>query len=272
MIPAPGNRFFKPDTSTFTRSASALLAALFMCLQPVLAAGQTIKHPDQCNETYSSIPHESGVLNGVRVCIPTSYLLNGIVHAGEPRDGLGAASNSAIANSNIDNFGILVRLSDLHPLTTSSDREAWEQALAKPEFPKTWMMVSFDVRTRFPSTQDSVPSMIPDWGPYNKDKAPLYGLEHFDSIQSVDDGTRGMYGHVEYFFNPKLGTTIMCQTHRKKVAPFDTFSMCEHHFPIPDLKVMAIAIYTKKDVPRWGDIEDTVRKIAHSFVVNNGAN
>ncbi|WP_321899961.1 hypothetical protein [Paraburkholderia heleia] len=209
--------------------------------------------------------YKYGVMNGVKLKIPDNYLMNGVEYEGERRDG----TDSGLAEtkqSKIDNFGILLRLSTLRPIETDADLHDWHAAQSKPIFQKNWMMVSFDNHYPIKKNSDG-PDMIPAWGPYVADKIMPYGLMHFESTQSVDDGARNQYGHVEYFYNRSTLTTIMCQTHKPRTPPFNDFSICHHYFFIPDLNVMAEAFYTKNDVSRWKKIEDEVKKIAHSFIV-----
>jgi hypothetical protein len=105
----------------------------------------------------------------------------------------------------------------------------------------------------------------PHWGPYIKDRNLINGLEHYASTQSVDADP---VGRVEYYFREGTLTTIVCKTRRIKVAPFDTNSVCEHHFEVPALHMMAEAFYTKSDLSRWAEVEAEVRKTVDSFVDN----
>ena len=107
--------------------------------------------------------------------------------------------------------------------------------------------------------------MIPEWGPYTLEKNRPFGLMHFGSMQSVDDGAKHMYGHVEYFYDKSTETTILCNTLRKKVPPFDTFDTCHQVFLVPKIQVMAGAYYTKKDIYRWREIEKKVIQIIDDF-------
>lgn len=207
-----------------------------------------------------------GTVNGVRLKIPKYYLLHNIVYVGGQRDGRGPASQAVTQSSEIDNFGILLRLSNLEPITTERDREDWSAALSKPLFQKTWMMVSFDNHYPPPREGADKPAMIAHWGPYVLDKQYPYGLMHLASTQSADDGARGFYGHVEYYYDKATETTIQCNTRRIKASPFDTFETCDHQFLIRELHLMAEAFYTEKDLYRWRDIETKVNDIAHSFV------
>ncbi|SME94199.1 hypothetical protein SAMN06295900_101183 [Trinickia caryophylli] len=207
-----------------------------------------------------------GTVNGVRLRIPKYYLQYGVVYVGDRRDGSGSASRVVTQNSQIDNFGILLRLSNLEPVLTEQDRNDFRAATSKTFFEKTWMMVSFDNHYPPPTGGSDRPEMVEHWGPFILNKERPYGLMQWESRQSVDDGMRGFYGHVEYFYNKSTITTIKCSTLRKKVPPFDTFDHCEHHFIVPELNLMAEAFYTKKDLYRWREIEARVNDIAHSFI------
>jgi len=213
-----------------------------------------------------SAGYNFGTMNGVRLKIPKNYLMSKVVYAGEDRMGLGANENGS---SVIDNFGILLRLSNLEPIKTDQDRLDWYAASRRPQPLKTWMMVSFD--NHYPATysnSESPSSRMSIWGPYTKDKASPYGLAHYESIQSADDGARHGYGHVEYFYRDSSRTTIICQTHKQVVYPFKTFNSCHHFIWIPQLNVVAEAFYTKDDLSRWSEIESGVREIARSLIDN----
>jgi hypothetical protein len=181
-----------------------------------------------------------GTLNGVKLRIPEYYLFpKKIVYEGERHDGLGPASEGATLNSKISDFGILLRLSDLQPIRTEQDQQDWESAFHKPFFQQTWMMVDFDNVYSVDHNPYEGHYMLPRFGPYDRDKNLVFGLVHFESIQTVEDGMRGgnSYGHVEYFL-------------------------------VPELNVVAKAFYTKKDLPRWREFEERVRHIAHTFIVS----
>lgn len=213
-----------------------------------------------------------GVLNGVKIRIPEYYLFpKKIIYKGESHDGLGPASEGATSESRILDFGILLRLSDLQPIRAEQDQREWESAFSTMQFQKTWMMVDFD--NLYPVVRNPNPGhyMLPRFGPFDQDKNLVYGLVHFESDQTVEDGMRGSnsYGHVEYFFDLPNLTVIECETHKMRVPPFALHDYCQHTFFIPELNVSAKAFYTKKDLPRWRELEERVRGIAHTFIVGS---
>lgn len=213
-----------------------------------------------------------GTVNGGKLRIPTYYLHYGVVYEGDRRDGLGAASTTATQDSRIDNFGILLRMSTLEPIRTEQDRKDWQDASMQTDFEKTWLMVTFDNHYPPPAkAKDHQESMLETCGPYIPGKAMHYGLVHYESVQTIEDGSRSACGHVEYFFDDKSMTTITCQTHKIKVAPFSTFDTCHNYFLVPEFHLLAEAFFTKKDLPRWAEIEERVRAIARSFVVQKSA-
>jgi len=213
------------------------------------------------------IQYDVGTMNGVKLSMPSNYIQGAVIYAAKDGQRGGPASEATTQDSKIDNFGILLKLSDLQPMKTYRDRDDWNHALAtsRPSFESSWMMVAFDnhypLQTYWPN---NAPNLLP-WGPYDQDQELRFGLEHFESVKSVDEDA--LHGHVEYFYSPSSHTTILCQTRRRKVEPFDTFDTCHHYFVVPELNVTAEAFYTKKDLPRWHEFEDRAREIAHSFVV-----
>jgi len=106
------------------------------------------------------------------------------------------------------------------------------------------------------------------WGPYIKQKERIYGLTHSISVQTVDKHSPNTLGQFEFFFDDDKSTTfISCESVRRKVPPFDTFSTCKIDFLIPEIKVFVEAIVTKKDLSRWREIEDKANKDFRSFIV-----
>ncbi len=226
------------------------------------------EHSETDDTSAGSTGYVIGVLNGLELRIPAYYLMNHVVYKGEAHDGTGPASEGATQKSEIDDFGILLRLSNLQPIRSEQDRRDWDAAFSKTFFKRTWMMVDFDNHYPVRAVSD-IPDMIPSWGPYDLDSKSVYGLTHYESIQSIDEADRKGSAHVEYFYKRSSMTTIICETRRMMVRPFDTYNSCEHHFFVPELKLMAEAFYTKKDLPRWREIEARVSEIARSFVVRN---
>jgi hypothetical protein len=214
------------------------------------------------------ISYQCGTVNGIKLAIPTNFLMHRVVYVGDERDGFGPASDGATDKSVIDNFGILLRLSTLQPKSTEADDRDWRSALAtaKPSFDESWMVVSLDNHYPINKTPGPYQSrMPPGAGPFDLDKNRPYGLVHYESIQSVDE-SKSFNGHTEYYFNDLTYTTISCQTHRQEVSPFETFNGCSHRFIVPSLNLMAEAFYTKKDLYQWVRIESRVDEIARSFI------
>jgi hypothetical protein len=267
--------------SQFSRGASAgflilLAATLFVLFSRGSEAqlgsprGTIATTKKRSPEKDSQTQYAVGTVNGVKLWIPKYYLLHGVVYEGGERIGLGAASSAVTQNSRIDNFGILVRLSTFQPIQSVEDREDWKEASMHADLEKKWLMVAFDNHYPPPSTPPlHAAYMISRWGPYIPDKKLPYGLVHYESTQSVEDGMKNsdLYGHVEYFFDDASMTAIFCQTTRMVVPPFSQIESCEHRFLVPDLHLMAEAFYTKKDLSRWVEIEGRMRAIANSFIV-----
>ncbi|WP_321900119.1 hypothetical protein [Paraburkholderia heleia] len=204
-----------------------------------------------------------GTMNGVPLNIPEEYLLEPVHYL----------SNSQ--NQNHDNeiaiFEIRVRLADFRPITTENDRKEWnfDMSRARPSYWENWLTVGFD--NRHPVNK-SINKNLPDglrqdpahWGPFILDKTKPYGLSHYASTQTIDSSQ--VHGRMEYFYDGQSLTQIVCETSRIKVAPFSTYDRCNHRFLIPQLNVMAEAIYAKKDLPRWKEIEQHVIEITNRFV------
>ncbi|MCQ0034714.1 hypothetical protein [Burkholderia glumae] len=212
-----------------------------------------------------------GIMNGVRLKIPESYLDGGFTYEGEPIGGFDTASTAATFDSRVTDFGFLVRLSTLQPMHTNQDHRDWIEAERHTYYPETWMAVDFD--NRYPVINDTRPygsRMLYVTGPYDIDSNKPFGLVHYESILSVDDGEKNnlFRGHTKYFLDNYSSTVIECETHRQRVKPFALFSSCHHRFLVPELNVMTQAFYTKKDLYRWREIESRVKEIAHGFVVH----
>jgi hypothetical protein len=211
-----------------------------------------------------------GTLNGIKLRIPEYYLFpKKIVYEGERHDGLGPASEGATQDSQIINFGLLLRVANLQPIRTDQDRQDWFHS-QHVWADSSWMMVDFD--NIYPIDRNPNPGhyMLPRFGPFDQDANFEYGLVHFESVQPISQGENDSreYGHVEYFFDLKNLTRIECDTIQTKVKPFKIFSTCQHRFFVPELNAMAEAFYAKKDLPRWREIEAHIRNIVHTFIVD----
>ncbi|WP_123863510.1 hypothetical protein [Burkholderia plantarii] len=213
--------------------------------------------------------HEVGMINGVKVSIPEYYLHYGIVYERNSIDVPRASGGAQDQWRPIDNFGVVLRLSDLEPVSMASNRYEWVAALKQAEIENNLLMITFSKQFPIPaSSRDIHDDMVSSWGGYLRNGIDFHGLEHFESVQSVDDGDPGGYGHVEYFFDKKSMTTIACHTYRIKVAPHSTFDSCVGWFSIKKFNLSAEMFFSKKDIYRWKPIEDKVKKLSNSFVVN----
>ena len=216
------------------------------------------------------VSYEHGEINGVRLSIPDNYLASPIDFRAPVEAGDASLTKGKSEHPEIDDFSILMRLSDFQPRISRQDQKDWVAAStrARPTFMASWLMVDFD--NRHP-VDLSLPNEMPDrlhqdqanWGPYIRNQVLYHGLVHYESVKSVDDGP---VGHVEYYYRESSHTTIVCNTERIKVAPFDTHDVCKHYFEIPELHLMAEAFYTKSDLHRWDQIEAEVLKTVHQFV------
>lgn len=235
------------------------------------ACGRDFNLPVTNSDATADEKYKVGVMNGVKLKIPEMMLDAGFTYEGEPRGlMLSTASTAATFDSRINDFAINVRLSDLQPIRTPQDRRDWIQAQYHQLLQTTWMGVDFD--NQYPLPTDKPPygaRMLPNFGPFDMDSNKPFGLVHFESVQSVDDGDKNgqFHGHAEYFFDESSMTTIECETHRQVKEPFALFSSCHHRFLVPELHIVVTAYYRKKDLPRWREIESRVREIAHGFIV-----
>jgi hypothetical protein len=212
----------------------------------------------------------AGTLNGVKIRIPQYYLFPArVVYEGERRDGLDPASTGATQDSRINNFSIVVRLSNFEPIRTEKDRQDWVVS-NKKDFRTSWLLASFDNGYRPNRGTSDQSYMVPFWGPYNRDGDLVYGLTHYVSVQSPEEGDRnGFIGHVEYYFGRERFTRIVCVTHKMTVAPYEYHKNCQQNFILPELNVNVEIFYEGSNIPYWLEFENRIKNIAQSFIVDS---
>lgn len=215
-----------------------------------------------------------GSVNGIKLSIPNYYLLSGVQYKGEEPLSQERRSVSPTLETPIESFAILLRLSNLQPIRTAQDQEDRRQSeqTARPFIAETWTMIGFYPKLYLEndgSLKPAYDNWVKDhgyWGPF-VEKEPIFGLNHMISVQSIDNGSNN-HGQFEFFFDRGNWTTfIYCETQRARITPFDTVTHCTDMFVLPDLKVVAEADMTKKDLYRWREINQTVDNIAKSFIV-----
>lgn len=257
------------------KSKILFLAGLFLFLVTYIAIsrfqlGLNFAVASENTDQENPASYERGEINGVRLSIPDNYLISPIDFREPVKPSDAGSSKVKSEYLEINDFSILMRLSNFQPRISKQDEKDWLTAStrARPTFMASWLMVDFD--NRHP-VDLSLPNEMPDrlhqdpanWGPYVRNQDLYHGLTHYESVKSVDDDP---VGHVEYYYREGSHTTIVCNTERIKVAPFDTHDVCKHYFEIPELHLMAEAFYTKSDLHRWNQIEAEVLKTVHQFV------
>lgn len=259
--------------SFFQQFSCWVLISLFVSLTNNSASARDTRSFGAADENSSADVISSrqgytqGVFNGIQVLIPNKFLQSGVMYSSPPRD----VDNPEFKFNRIAEFGILLRISNLSPVTTEQDRRDWRQASSttKPSFLNAWMMVDFD--SRYPidwNINHEMPANLmkdpAHTGPFIRDEFAPFGLHHYTSVQPVDNG--GPHGHMDYFYSDSSLTNIVCETNRTKVPPLYTYDECHHRFLVPELHVVAEAFYTKNDLKNWKLFEEHIRLIAKDFI------
>jgi hypothetical protein len=212
-----------------------------------------------------------GSLNGVRLSIPNYYLLSGVQYKGEEPLSTASRITPPTYDTPIEQFAILIRLSNFQPIKTEQDRRDYRAATGRvlPDMYESWMTVGFDPRwsednSVIRNTVENWQRDDTDWGPFLPDDGNSIGLLHMVSTRPTNEFTPKR----EYFYDANYSTFIVCHTSKQRVAPYALTSRCDHNFLIPEMHARARAIYTTQNLPRWREIEDGVQKVANDFVVH----
>lgn len=217
-----------------------------------------------------------GKINGIKISIPHYYLLSGVQYEGEEPLMMIPRKYIPTFDTNIQDFAILLRLSNMQPIRTDQDERDYDQAQRNSGHVssyETWTTIGFS--PKWYDDTGSLKGVVTEWetdkahwwGPFVMQKERISGLVHEDSTQPIHNDKDGV-GHFDFFYDDgTFDTFIYCQTFRRLVPPNDLFNSCNHLFVIPELKVVAEATYTKNDLPRWREIEKESKSIIHSFIV-----
>jgi hypothetical protein len=239
-------------------------------------AAEVFTQTDGFSFTYSNpIQNAVGSINGVKLSIPANYLMGGVEYKKNNEKSIITKRSTPTFDSEINDFGIRLRLSNLEPIMTDNDWQEW----LHPEKMHSHFIYEYEIWTIigiYPgwyAPDGSLKSELSNWarddshwGPFVNQPKQVYGLKHSTSVQTPD-GHR-VSGQYEYFYDDVTWATfIYCKTSRQQVPPFDTFTTCHHDFIVPEIKAVADAIYTKKDLERWRTIEKKTKALVHSFIV-----
>jgi hypothetical protein len=228
-----------------------------------------------------------GNVGGVKLAIPQAYLFGPVVYAGDdiwstaPRKS--RKQRPAFANE-MENFAILVRLSNFRPIETRRDREDFQKlesktALAYPPPQDRWIVVGLksssayvspDCRSGMRCYFEGILKDQAGWGPFVRQRDKAYGLDHYLSLQRPTLKLPGG-GFDEFFYEPSgENSLITCSNKPMTASPHAPLEFCDHDFVIPELGVGVTVHYlhpAKEELPRWRDVEQNIRRIVKSFVV-----
>lgn len=215
-----------------------------------------------------------GNINGIKVSIPKNYLFGWVQYEGqEPLDPFPVSTPTF--DSKILHFAMLLRLSNFQPITTPQDKADYDESMSRvfPDYKEMWLGVGFHLDTYNPK-DGLLKHVVTNWekdgaerGPYIKQKSPVDGLVYENSVRPAETKIPRSPHYAFFYDETTYKTFIHCQSHTQYVPPYATFTDCHHLFVVPEFKIVAEAIYTKKDLPRWREIEEETKKIIHSFIV-----
>lgn len=228
-----------------------------------------------------------GAIGKVKLGIPPAYLFGPVAYKGDDIWSTASTRSRERPPSferEIENFAILVRLSDFRPIETKRDWEDFNkfESLAPPAYPRAadrWITVGFKSNAAYvgpgcgSSMQCYFNGILKDdagWGPFILQREKAYGLDHYLSLQRPTAGhAAGLFD--EFFYDPgSKKTLITCSSKPMTVPPHVPLEYCEHHFVIPELDAQVNVGYfhpSKEELPRWQEVEQHIRRIVKSFIV-----
>lgn len=216
-----------------------------------------------------------GAMSGHRLRIPAYYLDGTMEYEGQSVWDAKSPKITPTPDTPIKNFAIMVRLSNFEPLKTQKDKGEYLRDASIPAPPnmyEKWLVIGFELIKRYNNEPDyrGVVKRFQDdkWqAPFIRQKERVAGLLHDDSSQGDNAPPGSSKYHRDFFYDDEYKRMIACETDKQVVEPFAVLTYCHHYFDITDLGIQAKAYYTKKDLPRWKEIEEQTNKIIHSFVV-----
>lgn len=222
-----------------------------------------------------------GSMGGVKLAIPTHYLMGPVTYKGVDVWNAKSYTNSPkhpTFENEFDNFAIKIRLNNFKPIETQKDWDDFDKKdhtikIQPPE--NRWVNVSFDARNLRGSSlsdmnfKDTLSLWLKDEakrGPFEK-KPDIWGLEHYVSVQKPSTKN----SQYEIFYDAKNKTTfIRCQNTLARYSPYELFTYCEIEFVMPEIKALVNVgtIYVKEDLARWREVNQGVRNVARLFIVH----
>ncbi|MHB1701066.1 MAG: hypothetical protein ACYCSN_13230 [Acidobacteriaceae bacterium] len=214
-------------------------------------------------------PHSIGNIDGVDLSIPQNYLLSSVVYAGQDAWTYSAKKETPSYKHAIDNFGILLRLSNLEPIKSQADWQDWLNSLntTKPFLYETWLTAG--ISGRYYPPDGTYKKIIPFWlsssagfGPFNIKAPSEFGLTHYLIKKKMPESPDEIY-----FDSGTWKNLITCQTTTSKIREIGTFSSCTDRFLLPEIHVVVDADFSKDDLYRWREIQSRIKEIIDSFIV-----
>jgi len=219
-----------------------------------------------------------GNMAGIKIAIPRSYLIRGPNPHYKGEDTWTPSKTPSPPRnfeSEILDFGLMLRDTDLQPILTKNDLDEY-QTQYKPSSSKRdhqWITIEFQSSPyisghgNMQTTYEGWIKNETDWGPWIPQEADVSGLKHFVS-KKQNINTMNYSPPDEFFYDSSTRNTfINCTNRRRSVPPFDARSGCEHRFDLPELRTQVSVNYSKNDLPRWREIEGLIKAMARTLVV-----
>ncbi|MDE1998300.1 MAG: hypothetical protein KGI52_05165 [Burkholderiales bacterium] len=248
-----------------------------------------IKSPDTApfygKKTCSIVGH----IGNVKLAIPQNYILGPVAYKGVDiwnAESYKKRPKHPTLDTEIDNFAIKIRLNNFRPIESRKDAEDYDKlgsAAAASQPPENrWIYVEFfthDVTVTGRTSKNQMLLWLKDdakRGPYIKSQS-TWNLDHYISTQKPIT-LRNPYkqiGQFEFYYDPKTEDTFAhCENVLRlpldeSQAPHEIFTHCHIDFLLRDLNLEASVdnIYAKDDLARWPEIEQSIRQLVLSFVV-----
>lgn len=230
-------------------------------------------HPIEANADFVV-----GNMAGVKISIPKNYLIRGPNPHYKGEDVWSPSkvpSPTRNFESEILDFGLLLRDTDLQPILTKNDLDEY-QTQYKPSSSKRdhqWITIEFQSsfyvlgHGNMQAAYENWMKNEANWGPWIPQETDVSGLKHFVS-KKQNINVMNYSSPDEFFYDPSTRNTfISCTNRRRAVPPFDALRGCEHKFDLPELRAQVRVNYSKNDLPRWREIESLIKAMAYTLVV-----
>ncbi|MBS0159464.1 MAG: hypothetical protein JSS26_12885 [Nitrospira sp.] len=218
-----------------------------------------------------------GQIAGIKLSIPHHYMPRGVHYKGESVWKPEKTHPPRTFESEIEDFGILLRQSTYQPVQTVTDwldYQAYFRTFPHPAdnlwllmdvFPSIYRGTNGTLRHIYDNYMKEDPHPL-HWGPFIPQEGEVSGLKR--AVSAKPEAERSIGEVDELLYDPTTWTTVVtCSSYHQDIPPFALRSRCKHYFTVSEIQSVAKVHFEKADLVRWSEREGEIRKVIRSFIV-----